>query len=497
MSEPSDNLKLGVARTIKWNVIDRVASQILYAVTGIVLANVLSREEFGLVGMILVIQAFASLFVDSGFSSALIQAKAPSRRDYSTVLWFNLAMATMLYIILFLAAPLMPDIFKADHRIVSLSRVMFLTFIINASAIVQTNILMKKMDVKMIAVSNSIGLIVSAVVGIALALGGFGAWALVWQSITLAAIKSGILWLTCGWTPEFYFSGESLGRFFKVGSGVMISSFLNTVFVNIAPFFIGNRVGMTAMGYYSQADKWSKMPSASLSQVLTSSFLPALTKVRDDESRFHASLAKMNRFTSYLVFPAMGLLVVLAEPIFHFLFRTKWDGAIPLFQILCLRGIFTVFISLYNNFILTLGRSKLLIYTEIARDVAAIAAIVVTLPYITLSTETEVTLGLKIFLWGQLVASAVTWALTLWLTARVTGHHVRYFIIEMTPYLVLSALAMTATLSCTLIDTTNLLRIIAGLAAGALIYLGVSYLLGSKIQRDVLEYITGPRDRRQ
>ena len=192
------NLKVAVARTLKWNVIDRVSSQILYTVTGIVLANMLTQEDFGLVAAILVFQAFASLFVDSGFSSALIQRKEPTRLDYSTVLWFNLGVATVLYVVLFFCAPWIADIFGGDSRLIPLSRVMFLTFILNASAIVQTNILMKRMDVRMVAVSNSLGLIAGSVVGIYLAGTGWGAWAIVWQSIAIAAVKSAILWFTGG-----------------------------------------------------------------------------------------------------------------------------------------------------------------------------------------------------------------------------------------------------------------------------------------------------------
>ena len=211
---PNGSLKTRTARTIKWNLIDRVASQVLYAVTGVVLARLLSTEDFGLVGAVLVFQAFASLLVDSGFSYALIQRKSPSQTDYSTVLWFNIGVACLLYAILFFCAPLVAECFQGDSRLIPLSRVMFLSFIVNATAIVQTNRLMKNMDVKMVAVSNSIGLGVAAVVGIVLAVGGYGAWAIVWQTITLGAVKSVVLWTTHHWRPAFVFSWESLKSYF-------------------------------------------------------------------------------------------------------------------------------------------------------------------------------------------------------------------------------------------------------------------------------------------
>lgn len=484
-----DNLKTGVARTLKWNVIDRVASQVLYAVTGIVLANVLPREDFGLVGAILVFQAFASLFVDSGFSSALIQAPRPDERDYSTVFWFNLLMAGSLYALLFFLAPFLPALFKAPPVIIPLARVMFLSFIINAASIVQANRLMKRMDVKMIAVSNSLGLVVSAGVGIALAVGGFGAWAIVWQTITLAVVKTVVLWITGHWMPMAVLSRRSLGKFFKVGSGVMLSSLLNTIFQNIYSFFIGNRAGMVALGYYTQADKWSKMPTASLSQVLTASFLPALSRVSEDKERFQAALAKMSRCTAYLLFPAMTLLIVMAAPIFHLLFGTKWDGAIPLFQLLCLRGIFTVLSSLYGNFILSVGAAKMLVITEVMRDVAALAAIVVTLPYIAVESPADPTLGLQWFLWGQLAASVITWAATLYINSRETGRGVGAFLYDIFPYLILSLAAAVPAWLMTRLIMSPLLTVAVQALSFAAVYFGICALTGSRIQRDALGYI--------
>ena len=157
---PTDNIKLLTARTLKWNTIDKVLSQVLYAVTGIILANVVSKEEFGLVGSILIFQAFASLFVDSGFSFAIIQKKNPTDTDFSTVFYFNFAMSVAIYAVLWMAAPLIAEVFGSE-KLIPLSRVMFLTFIINATAVVQTNRLTKMMTVKMVAVSNTIGLVVS------------------------------------------------------------------------------------------------------------------------------------------------------------------------------------------------------------------------------------------------------------------------------------------------------------------------------------------------
>lgn len=485
----SDSLKVLTARSLKWNVIDRVASQVLYAVTGIVLARLLSQEDFGLVGAVLVFQAFASLLVDSGFSSALIQRKQPTETDYSTVLWFNLGVSVFLYVILYAAAPLIADCFQGDQRLIPLSRVMFLTFILNASSIVQVNRLMKRMDVKMVAVSNTLGLILGAVVGIWLAVAGYGAWAIVWQSIALSGTKSLVLWLTQHWRPMWSFSFSSLRSFFSIGSSMMFTSFLNTLFLNIYSFFIGNRVGMASLGYYTQSDKWSKMGIMSLSQVITSTFVPALSSIQDDRDRFTRVSAKMNRFMSYIAFPAFCGLIVLAEPIFHTLFGTKWDPSIILFQILLLRGIFTVIIGYYNNVLLALGRARAIMWMEIFRDSVALITLILTLPYLAEVRAGNIVYGLEVLLYGQLAASVLTWLVTLFVLARYTERSATGYILDMLPYAIISIVACAAARFAGSIVSTPIIVLIVEAVIGIGVYLAIGYATGSKIQKEVLAYV--------
>lgn len=487
------SLKTRTARTLKWNVIDRVAAQALYAVTGIILANLLSPQDFGLVGAVLVFQAFASLLVDSGFSSALIQRKEPTRADYSTVLWFNLSIATAIYIILYYCAPLIADCFQGDRRIIPLSRVMFLTFILNALSIVQVNRLTKRMDMKPVAVADTVGLAAGAAAGIWLALDGQGAWAIVWQSIANAAVKAIVLWSTQRWLPLPVFSWKILRSYFSIGSRMMFTSFLNTVFLNLYSFFIGNRVGMVSLGYYTQSDKWSKMGIMSVYQVLTSSFLPALSAVQDDPERFNRVSAKMNRFTSYIIFPAVCFLVALASPLFHLLFDTKWDPSVILFQLLLVRGIFTVFIGYYNNVLLALGHARTIMWMEILRDGVAIAALVATLPYLAVSLPEDPVYGLTVMLWGQLGASALTCAVTLRIVSRLTSRPVRQYLADMAPYVALSlVIAFVMWFTGTFIISPSLSCAVLS-AEAVILYAGINYLSGSQIQRDVFAFICGSK----
>ena len=314
-----------------------------------------------------------------------------------------------------------------------------------------------------------------------------------WQSIANAAVKAIVLWSTQRWLPLPVFSWKILRSYFSIGSRMMFTSFLNTVFLNLYSFFIGNRVGMVSLGYYTQSDKWSKMGIMSVYQVLTSSFLPALSAVQDDPERFNRVSAKMNRFTSYIIFPAVCFLVALASPLFHLLFDTKWDPSVILFQLLLVRGIFTVFIGYYNNVLLALGHARTIMWMEILRDGVAIAALVATLPYLAVSLPEDPVYGLTVMLWGQLGASALTCAVTLRIVSRLTSRPVRQYLADMAPYVALSlVIAFVMWFTGTFIISPSLSCAVLS-AEAVILYAGINYLSGSRIQRDVFAFICGSK----
>lgn len=478
MEQLQQSLKQKTAKTLKWNTIDRFAQQILYAVTGIILANLVSQEEFGLVGVMLVFQAFASLFVDSGFANALVQRKSPSETDYSTVFYFNIVMALAIYAILWVAAPLIDDLFRACGRLVPLSRVMFLTFILNATAIVQTNRLIKQMDVRLVALSDVLGLTIGCGVGIVLAVAGYGAWAIVWQSVSSAAVKSVVLWVTTKWRPMATFSFESLRSIFKIGSSVMISSFFNTLFLHIYSFIIGKYYNLGHLGRYTQADKWSKMGVASMSSILTTTFLPIMSKYQDDKLQFQQMMCKNNRLAAYLIMPFMGFLFVAAPQIFHALFGDKWDNAVFLFQILCIRGIFTVLTAVYNNFILAKGDAKKLIQSEIVKDVLTVIAIIATVSF-----------GLEALVIGQLVAGVIYYLYSIWLTYKVTGYNANYIVYDVVTYVAVTAITVLVVHTLEILHINAWILLALQFIVGLLLYVGLNKVLGSKIQEDVFGYL--------
>ncbi len=463
------SLKQATASTLKWNTIDRLASQAVYGIVGIVLARVLSKEDFGLVGVLAIFQAFALVVVDSGLGAALLRLKRVGKDDYSTVFWFNLAVSVAIYFLLWFAAPLIADFFQNDRRLIPLSKVMFLAFVLNGLAIVQTNRLMKKMRVRKLAVANLAGLSLGGMLGIWLALRGAGPWALVWQVVAQAGIRSAWLWCSSGWYPRIVFSRASFDKVWRVGMGVFSSSFLNTLFLNIYSVVIGGWYTMSTLGLYTQADKWSKMGSAALSQTLMSSFVPLLARVQDDGEAFARYVKRINRFTAFVAFPALCGMAVAGTPLFHTLFGHKWDEAIGMFQILSVRGIPIVLVSLYTNYLLSLGYARSLVAVEVVKDGLLVAAI-----FCTVWSGDIITM-----VWGQLGASLLTFGIVLIIVCRRTGFSSALLLKPFLPFALMTAGACAIALAVLALTSlwAPVLRLGATLAAGALSYFGMLRML--------------------
>lgn len=474
----SNNLKSKTVNALLWNTIDKVFTQVSYAVTGIVLANLLSVEDFGLIGIIMAFAAFANIFIDSGFSIALVQKREVTDKDYSTAFFFNLFIGILLYLSLFFAAPFIAN-YYGDVRIISLSRVMFLNVILLSLGLVQTSILMRTMNMNQLTIANVISLAVSGTLALVLAFTGYGVWALVIQTLSLSFCKSVILWIGSKWRPILVFSKESFCSIFTVGSNILMTSFINTFFQNVYSLIIGTWYSLKELGYYTQADKWSKMGTMGLSQIIGYSVFPALSSIQHDEERMQRIFGKMNKMTSYLVFPIFTGLVIASQPLFHALFGTKWDASIVMFQLLTVKGIFFIFTSLLNNYIMATGKTRTIFLIEVAKDVVALIAILLT-----------IRISIMALIIGQVATGVIHYAITAWATNRHAGYSVGNQMKDMFPYLSLSLLISIPLLFLgTLIDNCYLL-LGAQIVVGIGIYVLANKRFNSKIQVEIFKLLT-------
>ena len=196
----------------------------------------------------------------------------------------------------------------------------------------------------------------------------------------------------------------------------------------------------------------------------------------------------MNRFTAYLLFPTMGFLCVMAESIFHILFGTKWDASIPLFQLLLLRGIFVVLGSLYNNYIIALGKARMMVYMELLRDGAALLALIVTLPVLAQSYTDDLTYGIKIMLIGQVIAYALTFVVMLAVISRLTHRSLGAYLSDCLPYLVETILIMLPMIMLIHYVVNPIVQLILLAITGLGLYVGANYIMKSKIQTEAIDY---------
>lgn len=468
-------LKEKTVNALVWNSFDKTFSQIIYATVGIILANTLFPEDFGLIGIITVFSAFLNIFIDSGFTVVLIQRKEINDKDYNTAFFFNLFTAIVLYLILFGLSPTIAAVFE-DERLTSLSRTMFLTVIIQAFGLVQSSMLMRNMQMKAFAISNIIPLIVSGIIAVVLALMGHGPWALVAQALTFATARSVLLWAQNSWRPKFQFSRTSFLSLYSSGKNMFFTSFTGTLFQNLYPLIIGIWYSIRDLGYYTQADRWSKMGYTALGHAFGQSLFPALSSIQDDQDRMQRVYGKTNRAAAYLSFPFFLGLIVIATPLFHLLFGTKWDDSIPLFQLLLLKGIFFVFTTLMTNYLIAQGKMKTVFHLELAKNGIILLAILL-----------SVRISILALVAGQVIAGLLQYIITLIVTSRVTEYTIKQQLRDIFPYVVISG-AICYLLTFASVFTENIyLQMALQIITGISVYIVINKILHSTIQQEIME----------
>ncbi len=473
----SDSLKAKTVSALVWSTIDKVFMQVSYAVTGVILANILPPEDFGLLGIILVFVAFANIFSDSGFTLALVQKKVTTSKDYSTVFFFNLGICLTLYLLLFLAAPWIAAYYE-EPRLTLLTRVVCLQIVFISLGLVQTGILMKTMNIRKLTLANLIALTLSALFAILLAMNGYGIWALVVQVLSISFFKTLVLWTGSSWRPEATFSKESIRSTFAVGSHLMMTSLVSTFFQNIYTLLISTWYSIRDLGFYTQADRWSRMGITALSQTIGNAIFPALSSIQDDNERMYRVFGKMSRMTAYLTFPVFVGLILVTEPLFHTLFGHKWDLSVPMFQLFLLKGIFFVLTSLLNNYLMAIGKTKTIFRIEVVKNLLTLVAIFVTLP-----------LGILAMIVGQVTVGIAQYLITSYKVGKETGYGMWTQTRDLVPYLCLTGVMATGVWLAGQLITNDILRLSAEISVGVILYALLNCLLHSHIQAELLAII--------
>lgn len=375
----SDNLKSKTQKGLVWSFIERFATQGVQFLFGIILARLLSPEDYGTIAMPLVFLAIAQCIIDSGFSTALIRKPDLTEDDLSTAFYFNIGVGVVCYLLLFFSSPLIADFYNTPI-LADLLKVTALATLFNPLCAVQQAILTRKIDFKTQAVVSLSGALVSGIVGLTMAYNGFGVWSLVCQQVGGYAIRTFLLWTLEKWKPKKKWSWESFHYLWGFGSKMLGSGLLDTIYNNIYPIVIGKFFSANDLGNYTRAQQFSTLPSSNVTGVLQRVTFPVLSSIQNEDERLARNYRKILKLSAFLVFPMMLMLSAIADPLIRVLLTDKWEECIILLQIICFQMMWYPIHAINLNLLTVKGRSDLFFRLEIFKKIVGVSIMCVTIP---------------------------------------------------------------------------------------------------------------------
>ena len=378
MAEQS--LKDKTVKGVIWSSVERFSVQGVQFLVMLVIARILDPKDFGLVGMLAIFIAVSQTLIDSGFSQALIRKQDRTEADNSTVFYFNIVISALLYLLLYFIAPWVAG-FYDEPQLCGLMRVLCLVVVINSFAVVQKALYTALIDFKTQAKATFISAIGSGVVGIYLAVLGFGVWSLVWQQLLNAGINTVLLWSLSNWFPRWRFSWKSFKGLFTFGSKLLVSGLLDTIYTNMYTLVIGKVFTAESLGYYTQADRFSRMPSSNLTTVFQRVTYPVLCTIQDEDDRLREDYRKLLRLSAFIIFPLMCFLAGISYPLIELLIGEKWHFAAVLLIPICFGMMWWPIHAINLNLLQVKGRSDLFLRLEVIKKIVGVIILVITIPY--------------------------------------------------------------------------------------------------------------------
>lgn len=375
----SNSLKQKTVKGILWSSLERFSVQGIQFVVMIIMARMLTPNDYGLVGMLAVFIAVSQSLVDSGFSQALIRKQNRTETDNSTVFYFNVAVGFILYGLLFAAAPLIADFYN-EPQLTAITRIIGLSVLFNSFVVVQRALLTIKIDFKTQAKAALTAAIISGILGIWMAASGYGVWSIVAQQLANLGINTLLLWILSHWRPSLIYSWKSFHNLFGFGSKLMISGLLGTIYHNIYLIIIGRVFSAADLGYYTRAHQFTDFPSSNVSSIIQRVTYPILCSIQNEDERLSDVYRRFLRLSAFIVFPLMMGLAAVAEPLVLALLKEQWLFAATLISIICFSMMWYPIHSINLNLLQVKGRSDLFLKLEIYKKIVGIIILCITIP---------------------------------------------------------------------------------------------------------------------
>lgn len=354
----ADNIKQKTMTNLIWRFGERCGAQIVQFIVSIVLARILAPEAYGTIALVMVFAQILQVFVDSGLGNALIQKKGADDLDFSSVFIFNIIWCLILYLIIFLTAPLIAS-FYSDEGLVSIIRVLCLTVVISGLKNVQQAYVSRTLQFKKFFFATIGGTIASAIVGIIMALMGLGVWALVAQKLVNLSVDTIVLWFTVKWRPKLIFSFQRLKGLISYGWKLFASAMLDTIYTNLRQLIIGKMYTEADLAFYNQGKQFPNLIVANINTSIDSVLLPVLSLEQDDTKRVKEMTRRSIKISTYIMAPLMMGLAFTATSVVNLVLTDKWLLCVPYLKIFCITFMFYPIHTANLNAIKAMGRSDL------------------------------------------------------------------------------------------------------------------------------------------
>lgn len=470
----SDTLKQKATKGVLWSALERFSVQGVQFILMIFMARLLTPNDYGLIGMLSIFLAVAQSLIDSGFSQALIRKQNRTEVDNSTVFYFNIVASIILYLILFIIAPIVAN-FYDKPELCTIMRVLCLTIIINSFSVVQNAILIAKIDFKSLAKISLTTVVISGIIALVLAYYDYGVWALVSHSLISTTLNCALLWILSKWRPLKSYSWKSFKELFSFGSKLLASGLIDTVYRNIYPLVIGKVFSATELGYFTRAQHFSEFPSSNVTGILQRVTYPILCNIQNDDNRLRDAYRRFLKLSAFVVFPLMTGLAAVSHPFIELIIGSKWLFSAVLLQIICFNMMWYPIHAINLNLLQVKGRSDLFLRLEIIKKAIGIIILIITVP-----------LGIKAMCYGGIISSILCLFVNTYYTGKIIKVGFMTQICDLFPTLVLSISMFLLTLYIITFIPDTLFQLLIGISVGIISYIGGSYIFKFSELNEVL-----------
>nr|WP_159466282.1 lipopolysaccharide biosynthesis protein [Scandinavium goeteborgense] len=468
-------LKNKTVNGLKWSALERIFSQGVQLILMLILARMLGPKAFGLIGMLAIFIAIGQVFIDSGFSSALIRKTDRNNVDYSTAFYFNVVVALTCYFILFFLSPYIARFYQ-QPELSTLTKIIGLSLIANSFSVVPRTILTVSMNFKSQAKSSVCSVILAGIIAVAMAWKGYGVWALVAQTLSVSFFNAIFLNIITRWTPALVVSRDSFSYLFGFGGKLLVSGLLDTLYNNVYQLIIGKKFDATNVGQFTQANQMSSIPAMTMTNIIQRVTYPMFSHIQDDQKKMDECYLITMKVAALFIFPLMSGIAIIAQPLLQVLLGTQWSEASELVMILALAYMLYPIHAINLNILQVKGRSDLFLKLEIIKKVLGVLIISFTMHY-----------SIYIMCVGLLIHSYVALIINTYYTGKLTKLTVKRQCKEIFPIWVITLISCGIGKFCAVtIISGGILQILTMLIITPVIYIGLIYLTQRKLYNIVL-----------